>query len=97
MDTAGEESAIHAVPPREPMAVPEITSVELRLGLWLAPLAHRPSSPLLRYLEQAREALNDSGNQMAVSRSTIAEHLDVGRSQGIQLDWVSDNARVMVA
>ena len=48
-------------------------------------------------LPYAREALNDSGNQMAVSRSTIAEHLDVGRSQGIQLDWVSDNARVMVA
>ncbi len=54
-----ERGVIHAAPRIEPLNGPEIESVELRLGLWLAPLAHRPSSPLLRYLEQAREAFND--------------------------------------
>ena len=48
-------------------------------------------------LPYAREQLVDTGHQMAVSRSTVSEHLGVGRSQGLELDWVSDNARVMVA
>lgn len=48
-------------------------------------------------LPYAREQLIDSGHQMAVSRSTVVEHLGVWRSQGIELDWTSDNARVMVA
>lgn len=48
-------------------------------------------------LPYAREQLVDTGYQMAVSQSTIVEHLGVGRSQGIELDWTSDNARVMVA
>ena len=48
-------------------------------------------------LPYAREQLIDSGHQMAVSRSTVVEHLGVWRSQGLELDWTSDNARVMVA
>ena len=45
----------------------------------------------------AREQHVDTENQLAVSRSTIVEHLGIGRSQGIELTWSSKDARWMVA
>jgi len=45
----------------------------------------------------AREQLVDTENQLAVSRSTIVEHLGIGRSQGVELTWTSNNARWMIA
>jgi len=45
----------------------------------------------------AREQLVDTEHQLAVSRSTIVEHLGVGRSQGVELTWSSSNARWMIA
>jgi hypothetical protein len=45
----------------------------------------------------AREQLVDTENQLAVSSSTIVEHLGIGRSQGVELSWYSSNARAMAA
>lgn len=45
----------------------------------------------------AREQMIDAEYQLAVARSTISEHLGVGYSQGVELDWNADNARAMVA
>jgi hypothetical protein len=43
----------------------------------------------------AREFLVDRAHQLAVSRSTIVEHLGIGRSQGIEAAWAWDDFRVM--
>ena len=45
----------------------------------------------------AREQLVDTEYQLAVSRSTIVEHLGIGRSQGVEGTWTSDNTRAMLA
>lgn len=45
----------------------------------------------------AREQMVDSSQQLGVSRSTISEHLGLGRSQGVEIDWTSGNARSMAA
>lgn len=45
----------------------------------------------------AREQLVDRQHLLAVARSTIVEHLGIGRSQGIELAWVSDDIRSMFA
>jgi hypothetical protein len=45
----------------------------------------------------AREQLVDTEYQLAVSRSTISEHLGIGYSQGIEGQFVSDDVRVMLA
>ena len=45
----------------------------------------------------AREQLVDQEYQLAVSRSTIVEHLGLGYSQGVELQFVSDDVRVMAA
>ncbi len=44
-----------------------------------------------------REFLVDREYQLAVSRSVISNHLSVGRSQGIELTFVSDDYRAMLA
>ncbi len=45
----------------------------------------------------AREQLVDAENQLAVSRSTIVNHLGIGLSQGIEFTWVSSDTRFMFA
>jgi len=45
----------------------------------------------------AREQLVDQQHQVAVARSTIVEHLGLGYSQGVELQFVSDDLRVLVA
>lgn len=45
----------------------------------------------------AREQLVGVDNQIAVARSTVVEHLGLGRSQGIEATWTSDDFRVMAA
>lgn len=45
----------------------------------------------------AREQLVDDDRQLAVSRSTIVDHLGLGYSQGIEAQLVSDDLRLMAA
>lgn len=45
----------------------------------------------------AREQLVEEQYQLAVDRSVIVDHLGLGRSQGVEGTWSSDNARAMLA
>lgn len=45
----------------------------------------------------AREQLVDKSRQLAVARSTIVEHLGIGRSQGVEAAWAWDDLRIMAA
>lgn len=48
-------------------------------------------------LPYAREQMLDDEYTLGVARSNLVEHLGLGRSQGIELDWTSDNMRAMIA
>ncbi|MFM7133507.1 MAG: porin, partial [Planctomycetota bacterium] len=45
----------------------------------------------------AREQLVGIADQLAISRSTVVEHMGLGRSQGIEAAWSYDDYRVMAA
>lgn len=45
----------------------------------------------------AREQLVDTEYQLGVARSTVVEHLGIGRSQGVEGTWTNTNTRAMLA